>query len=132
MVQRARPQKAFTRWFTLSLVSQTGSVAWTVQNHRRRRAGDCCNEATGKVSVAAFGDSLPHFPVSLVLAEARLDGHDQDEPNASRGWKILLIGVSSNVVMLKRVTHSFYPAGSKIKGSKAARERKIPKPPSSD
>ncbi len=34
--------------------------------------------------------------------------------------------------MLERISHSFCPAGSKMKGSMAAREREIPKPPSSD
>ena len=30
---------------------------------------------------------------------------------ANNGWKIMLIGVSSDVVIMDRVTHSLYPAG---------------------
>ena len=34
---------------------------------------------------------------------------------ARSGWKILFIGVSSDVVILEQVTHSFYPAGRPAK-----------------
>ena len=64
-----------------------------------------------------------YFASSLSVAEAI---------RAKSGWKVLLIGVSSDVVILDGVTHPLDPAGLTMKGSKAAREQDIPKPPSSD
>ena len=46
------------------------------------------------------------------------------------GWKILLILLSSYVVIMERVTHSFYPAGPTMKGSKAVRSAIISGTPS--